>query len=174
MMTNSAARLAAGLMCVTMSMAAAAQQPPVNSPLLDHLAGSWVLRGTIAGRKTTHSLKAQWVLGHHYLQIHELAREKNSSGAPQYEATIFVGMNDKSKQYSCIWLDGFWYIEPEAIGLAAAQASEIPFVWTDEKGKPSFANDFVYHPESDSWEWRMDNVENGVSKPFGRVTLTRQ
>jgi hypothetical protein len=157
-----------------MSVAAAAQQPPVNSPLLDHLAGSWVMRGTIAGRKTTHDVNAQWVLGHHYLQIHEVAREKNRSGGPQYEATIFIGWNDKAKQYSCIWLDGFWYIAPEAIGVAATQKNQIRFVWKDDKGETSFTNDFVYRPESNSWEWRMNNVEKGVSQPFGRVTLTRQ
>ncbi len=173
-MANRCAVPAAVLVAMVMSVAAIAQQKPVNSPLLDHLAGSWVMRGTIAGQKTTHDVNAQWVLGHHYLQIHEVSREKDGKGQPQYEATIFVGMNDKPQQYSCLWLDGFWHIAPGAIGVAAAQESQIPFVWKDEKGKPSFTNDFIYHPESDTWEWRMDNVEKGVAKPFGRVTLTHK
>src|SRR5208282_4812975 len=42
----------------------AAQQPPVQSPLLDHLAGKWVLQGTIAGQETTHDVDADWVLDH--------------------------------------------------------------------------------------------------------------
>jgi hypothetical protein len=38
---------------------ASAQQPPVNSPLLDHFAGKWVLRGTVAGQPTTHDVEAE-------------------------------------------------------------------------------------------------------------------
>ena len=168
-------RAAAGFICMMMmSVAAAAQQPPVNSPLLDHLVGSWVMRGTIAGQKTTHDVKAQWVLGHHYLQIHEVAREKNSSGGPRYEATIFLAWNQKPPHYSCVWLDVYGGLSPESIGTAAPQASELPFVFKDDKGETTFTNDFLYNSKADSWEWRMDNVEKGVSKPFGRVTLTRQ
>ena len=41
-----------------------AQKPAMNSPLdlLDHLAGQWVLQGTIAGKQTTHDVQAEWVL----------------------------------------------------------------------------------------------------------------
>jgi hypothetical protein len=36
-----------------------AQQPPVNSPLLDHLAGKWLLRGTVGKQPVTHELDAE-------------------------------------------------------------------------------------------------------------------
>lgn len=153
---------------------AAAQQAPVNSPLLDHLAGNWVMRGTIAGRPTTHDVNARWVLGHHYIQIHEVSRDKNSSGRPQYEATIYVAWNEKPPHYSCVWLDVYGGISPESIGIAAPQAGELPFVFKDDKGEITFTNDFIYDARADSWEWRMDNVEKGVAKPFGRVKLTRK
>src|SRR5579872_4632366 len=38
------------------------QQPTFHDPLLDHLAGNWVLQGTIAGKETTHDVEAAWVL----------------------------------------------------------------------------------------------------------------
>ena len=71
-----------------------AQQAPVNSPLLDHLAGKWQLQGTVGKRPVTHDFDAEWVLQHHYLRFHEVSREKNDKGEPQYEATVFVGWND--------------------------------------------------------------------------------
>jgi hypothetical protein len=153
---------------------AAGQQAPMASPLLDYLAGHWVLRGTIARQQTTHDVNAEWVLGHHYLRINEVSREKSSSGQPQYEATVFVGWNDKAKQYACVWLDVLGGMSAESIGVATPRENVIPFVFTDEKGEVTFRNAFVYDPKTNSWEWRMDNVEKSVSKPFGRVTLTRK
>jgi hypothetical protein len=172
-MTRNSAVLLAEVVILLVT-AAAAQQPPVNSPLLDHLAGTWVMRGTIAGQQTTHDVNAQWVLGHHYLQIHEVSRESNSHGQPQYEAIIYVAWNGKPPHYSCVWLDVYGGLSPESIGVAPPQEREIPFMFKDDKGETNFTNDFVYDAKADSWEWRMDNIVKGAAKPFGRVKLTRK
>ena len=162
------------LVSIMLSLAAAAQQAPVKSPLLDHLAGHWVMRGTVSGRKTVHDVSAQWVLGHHYLQIHEIAREKDSRGQPQYEATVYVGWNEQPKQYACVWLDVYGGASPASIGLATPGENNLPFVFKDEKGEITFRNEFIYDPKADSWEWRLDNVQQRVPKPFARFKLTRQ
>ena len=152
---------------------AVAQQPPLNSPLLDHLAGSWVLEGTIAGQHVTHSVDAEWVLDHHYLRLHEIAREMNDNGKPKYEALIFIGWNEEPKQYACAWLDVFGGLAPVSIGMAAPKENEIPFAFKDEKGIVSLTNDFLYEPKSDTWEWRIDNIDKGAATPFARVKLSR-
>ena len=36
------------------------------------------------------------MLQHHYLRFHEVSREKNDKGEPQYEATVFIGWNEKT------------------------------------------------------------------------------
>jgi hypothetical protein len=161
-------------MLMFMTSAAFAQQPPVNSPLLDHLAGDWVLTGTIAKKATTHDVRAEWVLGHHYLSIHEVSREKKSSGEPAYEAQIYIAWNEDPRHYSCVWLDLFGGLSSESIGLADIKENELPFIFKDEKGVTQFTNDFVYDPKTDSWEWRLDNVENDKPIPCGRVKLTRK
>jgi hypothetical protein len=148
-----------------------AQQPPVKSPLLDHLVGKWVLQGTISGQATTHDVDAEWVLDHHYLRIHEVSREKNTKGQPGYEATIYIAWNEPTKQYAAIWLDDYGGMSTESIGVADPKENELPFIFKDDKGAVSFSNDFVYDVTADTWEWRMDNVVNGTAKPFGRVTL---
>lgn len=152
---------------------AGAQRPPVNSPLLDHLLGQWVLQGTIVGKQATHQITAEWVANHQYLRLHEVSRERTADGNPQYDAFIHIGWNASTKTYSIIWLDNFWGIDPESIGTAAPKENELLFLWRDESGAVDFSNDFVYDPKSDSWLWKMDNVVGGVNKPFGRVRLTR-
>jgi hypothetical protein len=52
------------LAAINLGSCSAADQPTtVQDPLLDHLVGTWVLRGTIAGKETTHDIVAQWVPG---------------------------------------------------------------------------------------------------------------
>jgi hypothetical protein len=161
------------LFALCLTAVAAAQQPPLDSPLLDRLAGKWVLRGTIAGKQTTHDVEAEWVLDHHYLRIHEISQEKDSQGKPQYEATIYVAWNQDTKTFAAVWLDDYGGLATESIGVADPKENEFPFIFKDAKGAVNFSNDFLYDPKADTWEWRMDNVDKGVTKPFGRVKLTR-
>jgi len=160
------------VLVVLFSPFAWAQQAPLNSPLLDHLGGHWVLKGTIAGQQVTHDVDSEWTLDHHYLRIHEVSRESNR-GKPKYEALIFVGWNEQPKQYACAWLDVYGGLATESIGVATPRENEIPFVFKDAKGNTSLTNDFLYQPGSDTWEWRIDNVDNGTATPFARVQLTR-
>lgn len=156
-----------------LSAVAWAQQAPINSPLLDHLAGHWVLKGTIAGQQVIHDVDSEWALDHHYLRIHEISREKNAQGKPVYEALVFVGWNEQPKQYACAWLDIFGGLASESIGVATPKENEIPFVFKDEKGSISLTNNFLYHSASDTWEWQIDNIDKGAATPFARVQLAR-
>ena len=151
-----------------------AQQAPVSSPLLDHLSGKWLMAGTIAGQAAKHDIDAQWVLGHHYLRIHEVSEQKKADGQPQYEATVFIAWNDQPKQYSCAWLDVYGGFSVGSIGVAPVADNELAFVFKNEKGEDDFSNDFVYDPKTDSWSDALDNIVNGTKKPFGRVKLTRK
>lgn len=151
-----------------------AQQPPVNSALLDHMAGRWVMEGTIGGHPTKHDIDAEWVLGHHYLRIHEVSQEKKADGQPQYEAMIFVAWNDQPKHYSCAWLDVYGSFSVSSIGIAPPSENELAFIFKNDKGEPDFSNVFVYDAKTDSWSDALDNIVNGARKEFGRVKLTRK
>jgi hypothetical protein len=158
-----------------LSVPAAAQQQGFQDALLDHLAGNWVLRGTIAGSETTHDIAAEWVLGHQYLRIHEVAREMDSVGAPAYEAIVFIGWDEPTGRYACLWLDvtGGGGLTGEAIGHAAPNGDELAFVFDPGDGGV-IHNTFVYNREADTWQWLIDNDNGGNRTPFARVTLTRQ
>jgi hypothetical protein len=159
---------------IFLALIAMAQEAPISSPLLDHLAGKWLLQGTVGKQSATHDLNAEWVLEHHYLRLQEVSREKNDKGEPQYEATVFVGWNEKTKQYACVWLDVYGGATAESIGLATPKENELAFVFTDEHGDTSFTNTFVYDPKTNSWDNQLDNVVKGVAKPFARFKLTKQ
>jgi hypothetical protein len=58
----------------------------------------------------------------------------NDKGEPQYEATVFVGWNEKTRQYACVWMDVYGGATSESIGLATPQENELAFVFTDEHG----------------------------------------
>ena len=156
--------LGAGLAC--------AQQPPFHDQLLDHFTGNWVLQGTIMGKENTHDVAAEWVLGHQYVRIHEVSREKDSHGQPDYEATVFVGWDQPAGEYVCAWLDTYGGITPANIGRAKRDDNEIHFLFTSQDGV--FHTRFIYHPETQNWEWRMDSEEKGGMKPFLRAKLTRK
>ena len=154
----------------------ASAEPPVYAdPLLDRLIGTWVLRGQIAGKDTTHDVVAEWVLGHQYVRLREVAREKDSKGNAAYEAIVFIGSGRPSHDYACLWLDSTrgGGLAPEGIVHAIRAGGEIPFVFLDGAGTISFKNTFAYDKSTDSWAWLMDNVAGGKAIPFGRVKLTR-
>jgi len=155
-------------------LAALTVMAPVNSPLHDHLAGKWLLQGTVGTQAVMHDFDAEWVLQHHYLRFHEVSVEKNAKGEPQYEATVFIGWNEKTKQYGCVWMDVYGGATPESVALATPKQNELDFVFTDGHGETSFTNTFIYDPKANTWENRLDNVVKGEAKPFARFKLTKQ
>ncbi|MHB8053771.1 MAG: hypothetical protein ACYDH3_00755 [Candidatus Aminicenantales bacterium] len=152
-----------------------AQQATFQDSLLDHLAGAWILQGTIAGQETTHDILAEWVLGHQYLQLREISREKSAAGAPAYEAIVFIGWDQPLSQYACLWLDvtGGGGLTGQAIGHAQRNGDTIPFLFKGADGS-LFHTTFVYDKGTDSWQWLMDGEENGKRQPFARVNLTKK
>ncbi|HZP16713.1 MAG TPA: hypothetical protein VFB00_02015 [Terriglobales bacterium] len=166
--------------CVVVVFAAAilstsgfAQDPPVNSPLLDRLAGKWISQVSIGGQTGTHDIDAKWVLDHHYLRLHEVSREKDAKGNPQYEAMVFIASNRQNQEYACAWLDVFGGLSVQSIGTAIPKENQVPFIFKDESGATVLSNVFTYDPKADSWEWRIDNVDNGKAILFGMEKLTR-
>ncbi len=118
-------------LCLLIPLPATAQQSGFQDALLDHLAGYWVLRGTIAGTETTHHIVSEWVLGHYYLRLHEVSREKSDGGEPVYEAIVFIGWDEPSNQYTCLWLDstGGSGLSAEAFGHAKKSGDDLAFVF---------------------------------------------
>jgi hypothetical protein len=115
------------------------------------------------------------VLSHEYIQFHEISRDKDAQGRAAYEALVYLGWDDKRKQYDLLWLDttsGAGLTDP-VIGHGKRSGNEIPFVLNGGDGSV-FHTVFIYSPSDDAWQWRMDGEENGKMKPFARFTLKRK
>jgi len=152
-----------------------AQQKTFQDALLDKMTGEWILQGTIAGQETTHDVSVSWVLGHQYIQIHEISHEKDSSRYPIYEAIVFIGWDSQVKQYTCLWLDvtGSSGLSAQAIANAGRKGDEIPFIFKGSNGS-LFHTTFKYNRDSDTWQWLMDSEENGKIQQFAQVKLIRK
>ncbi len=140
--------------------------------LLERMVGRWVIRGTTGRRNVVHDVDADWVLAHRYIRIHEVSREKNAEGQPEYEAMVFIGWNNPG-HYSCVWLDTTGGLSILSIGTAVPSGNELPFVFRNEKGEVDLTNTFTYNPKDNTWEWKIDNIENDQPKPFARLRLTK-
>jgi hypothetical protein len=150
-----------------------AKQATFNDPLVDHLAGTWVLTGEMDKGQVTHDFTAEWVLAHQYLEIHEISREKNKDGSPVYQAKVFIGWDAGKKIYDCVWLDNYGSISTQSLGYAKPNGNSIAFVFQDRDDAGSFHTTFAWHPESGTWTMDMDQVNAaGKSEIFARTTLT--
>jgi hypothetical protein len=152
--------------------AGAAEAPDA---LLDKMTGRWVLTGTIAKQQTTHDVDVDWILNREYLRIHEVSREKNGAGGPQYEAWIHIAWDAKKSEYAVLWLDNtaVFTFAADGIGHAKRDGDRIPMLFTDPDGG-GIHTTFSYDRTTDTWSWTIDNVDKtGRVSSFATVTLTR-
>ena len=152
-----------------------AQATQPIGPLEEQLIGHWVLQGTLGGKETTHDVDAVWVLNREYVQLHELSRAKKPDGTPEYEAIIYIEWQERTHQYSFLWLDSTagGGISANIIAHASPEGNKIPFVY-QVKGDETFHNTFTYDKGADSWEWLLEDHKGDKIDRFGQVRLTRK
>lgn len=165
----------AALLTLLLSLTINAQQTSFQDTLLNHMAGKWTLQGTIDGKETTHDIEASWVLAHQYFQLHEISHEKNANGEPEYEAIVYIGWDQPSGRYVCLWLDvtSGGGLSSTVYGYAEKSEDKLPFLFKGGDGS-IFHTTFTYDRAVGFWTWNMDGEENGKLQPFARVKLTRK
>lgn len=164
-----------GLMLVA-AMPLAAQDAGLRASPLRHLEGEWVMTGTIAGAPTTHDVTVRWVLQRQYLEWHEVARERDSTGAPAYEAIVTFGRDPAvAGGLVAMWLDvtGDGGLVTDGFGHGMAKGDSVPFVWHLADGS-GIANTFTYDAANDRWHMVIDNLDaKGQRRPFASTRLVR-
>lgn len=146
----------------------------VPSQLLDHLAGNWILHGTLGGKTATHDVHGDWILNHEYLRLHEVSREKKPDNTLAYEALWFIEWNPKLQQYTCVLLDntsGGGLSGP--VARAKREEHAIPFVFQLSPAE-AIHTTFTYDEASDSWRWTIDDSDHGKTERFADLRLTRR
>ena len=154
----------------------ASAQEGFQDGLLNRLEGSWIMEGTIAGNEIVHDITAEWVLGHHYMRLHEVSREKTEEGGPAYEAIVFIGWDEPSGRYVCLCLDltGGGGLTGDGLGYAERGGDDIPFVFKDPTNGDMIYNTFSYSRDTDIWKWLIDLKDEEGRRVFARVSLKRK
>jgi hypothetical protein len=67
-----------------------------------------------------------------------------------------------------------WGGTPQMIGRTKPNGNEIAFLFYDKDSKVVFHTTFIYDKKSNSWQWLMDNDENGKLQPFARLKMTKK
>jgi hypothetical protein len=156
------------------SMASAqASRPP--GELLGRLAGRWVLGGTIAGKTTTHDVVARSVLNGRYVQLHEVSREQDAQGRPEYEAIIYLTWEQARGEYSCLWLDSSSNaaLSNGVICRAKPSGDALRLLFKYADGN-TFHTTFAYDRTAETWQWKMEGEEKGRLMPFARMMMRRR
>ncbi len=146
--------------------------PPWNDALVDHLAGTWKVEGTLVGQNAHHTVTAEWILNHQFLRI----EEKTSADAPKtespYDALWFLGHDEVSERYVLHLMDVFGARYSETLGYGARGGNQIRFVFEYPDGP--FHTTFRWDPEKDAWEWHLEQKDkNGKWAPFADLKLSR-
>ncbi|HVZ49664.1 MAG TPA: hypothetical protein VG916_12845 [Gemmatimonadaceae bacterium] len=156
-------------------LALGAQQPGSPTALLNRMTGHWVMRGTIAKQETVHDVDVQWVLRREYVQIHEVSRDRDSTGAPKYEAIIYLEWDAKKGEYAVLWLDNTaqYAFGSGYIGRGKPAPGRIALIFPDPNGNDHTT--FAYDPAKDTWTWTIDTEKkDGTLAPFARTVLSRK
>jgi hypothetical protein len=144
--------------------------------LLDKMVGHWMLTGTIGKQQTTHDVDMDWILNREYIRIHEVSREMNAAGGPQYEAWIHIAWDAKTSEYAVLWLDNtaVFTFAADGIGHAKYDGDRISMLFTDPDGG-GIHTTFSYGRTTDTWSWTIDNVDKtGRVSSFAKMTLARK
>jgi hypothetical protein len=158
----------------------AQDQPDLDGPkhtfkdaLLENMVGNWKLTGKVMGRKADHTVRAEWVLNHQFLRIHERDNLPARAGEVPYEAIVMVGYDNTSDRYVAHWTDVYGGRFSETLGYGTRVGNEIRFTFEYPDGP--FLTTFRWKPDVEQWEWLMRTKDKtGQWTEFADLTLELQ
>jgi hypothetical protein len=140
--------------------------------LVDHMVGTWQLRGPVMGHEAHHTVEAEWVLNHQFLRIHETTEAGAAASEKRYDAIWFLGYDPVSERYVLHLLDVFGGRLSETLGYGAREGNSLRFVF--EYPDAPFLTVFQWSAEKDTWQWRMTQKDkDGKWVSFADLRLTR-
>ena len=144
---------------------------PMSDDLLDNLAGTWTLRGTIQGKPAEQRLSAGWVLNHQFMRLEFEQTGSVPAGEPRYAAHVYVGYDNTSERYVAHWIDVFGgrFAGTLGYGVRTGNAITLRFEYPDGP----FENGFTWVPETKSWRFALRGKQpTGAWVSFADLTAT--
>jgi hypothetical protein len=161
------------LIAILVARVASAQAPAAwQDDLVNHLPGVWKLEGAVMGRQAHHELRAEWVLNHQFLRMHEKTAASAPSGEHPYEAIWYIGYDAPSERYVVHLLDVFGARYSETLGYGAREGNSLRLVFEYPDGP--FHTTYRWAPQQDTWQWLLEQRDkNGKWSTFADFKLTR-
>lgn len=136
-------------------------------PFMENLVGTWDLTRSIGGRTVKNTVRAEWVLDHHFLRIHM----KDVAVPSEYEAIVLIGYSNVDREYVAHWCDVFGGAF-SAVGRGTLVGNRIEFAFQYSDGP--FYNTFTWNPGDGTWVMKLENSEPGGRRtPFATDVLRR-
>src|SRR4029077_4249172 len=123
----------------------------------DNFVGDWSVTRKIGnGRTIERIVRGDRLMKPKFIQLQYGAGEK----APEYEAIVFIGVDDATKSYVCHWVDVFGgRYSGVGRGRLDPNLAGIEFRFDSKEG--SLTNKFDFDSETKSWTSLIRQEENG-------------
>lgn len=139
------------------AIAATQSQSPLSDEFLDHLVGEWRITRTIRDTTVENTMRAEWVLGHQFVQMHMIDVKR----PPAYEAIVLLGFDAKRECYIAHWCDSFGgAYSGDGFGVRSGEHIEFRFDYPDGP----FFNTFTWDAAAGSWRFRGENGQADGSR----------
>ena len=143
-----------------------------SAEFLDHLIGHWELTGQMGNTHLQQAVTAQWVLGHCFVELHFTSTIPTPESQPPYQATYFIGYDEKDNTYIMHLLDTFGAGYSRVIGLGKRDINTISFIFQYPEGP--FVNRFIWEPDTQSWTFELTYEKDGQIHGFATKRMTRK
>ena len=152
-------------------LAALAQAPSAwHDELVDRLAGTWKVTGTIRGQKAHHDLRAEWALNHQFLRIEEQTSADAPADERRYQATWFLGYDSATSKYVLHLMDIYGGSYSETLGRGARLGDEMHFDFPYPDGL--FRSTYRWNSQTHGWQWHMEQQDGkGGWTPFADLMV---
>lgn len=162
--------LAAILLATTLPGTAQTSTPAgeARPALLRALDGSWRMSGDVQGERVTYTMSAVPALQGNFTEM----RMKDVQVPAQYEAVVFIGVDQASQTVIAHWMDSFGpkYSIPHGTGQISGNRIQLLFPYKSG----NFRNTMTYNADSATWTFVLESAQaDGSWKHFARYDVKR-
>ena len=143
-----------------------------SAEFLNLLIGQWELTGQMGKTSLRQAVIVQWTLNHHFIKLHFTSTIPTSESQPPYQATYFIGYDEKDDTYVMHLLDTFGAGYSRVIGLGKRDRNTIPFIFQYPEGP--FVNRFIWESDTQSWKFELTHEQDGQIQVFATKRMTRK
>jgi hypothetical protein len=138
---------------------------------LDHLAGDWVLTGTMGDVSLRQHVNAEWTLGKRFLRMYFTSIVEDDNPTAGYEAVYHIGYNEQNEVFVMHLLDTTEVPLTCDVGHGHRDGNDVAFAF--KYGETPFINRFSWDPEAGRWTFLQTYQQDGETHVFATKEMRR-